>query len=337
MSWKEKRIVSILSTILALLLAVLLIVLSIRYREKRQLQALDPSAPSQSAIVNNCPYAELYVDNGAAALTFAISETGKWTWADDPSFPLNDETVTAIVSLLDTIRPQQTLPMEGGPDAYALESPRATVIGTRPDGSTRTILLGKSTTDGTSYYAMIDGNQETVYILPGTFYELLQTPIYDMCSVPALPELQEKEISSITIQSHPGNNAAAPALHMQASHEGGTSQPTTWTVEGTDVTGNPRLQALLEDLSALHLDRCVDYAPSDGAVEICGLTNPVAVLTVDYVSDSGSEQSLTMTIGSHVTDGSGRYIRINSEKPIYFLPTELLDPLMTIASSGLNA
>lgn len=333
MSWNEKRIVTILSTILALLMAVLLIVLSIRYRENRQFQSLDPSAPAQSAVTSDFPYAELYVENGSATLTFAINEAGKWTWADDPSFPLNDETVTAITSLLDTIRPQQTLPMEGGPEAYALESPRATVIGTRPDGSTRTILLGKATTDGTSYYSMIDGNQETVYILPGTLYELLKTPIYDMCLLPTLPELKEEQLSFITIQGH-GDAASAPVLHLEAAHEGGKS---TWTKEGTDITGNAQLQALVGDLGALHLDRCVDYAPSDGAVEICGLTNPAAVLTVGYTSDSSNEQTLTITVGSRVTDGSGRYVRINSDETIYLLPTELLDPLMPIASSGLKA
>lgn len=336
MSWKEKRIVSILSTILALLLAALLIVLSIRYRQNRELQMQNPDTPAQSAVINNYPYAELFVDNGTATLTFSITETGKWTWADDPSFPLNDETVSTIVSLLDTIRPQQTLPMEGGPEAYALESPRATVIATRPDGSTHTIVLGKATTDGNSHYAMIDGNEETVYILPGTFYKLLQTPIYDMCSVPTLPELREEQLSAITIQGRSGDQAATPTLKFQASHEDGAGKSTTWTVEGKDVTDNPKLQALLKDVNVLQLDRCVDYSPSDGAVEICGLTAPVATLIVDYLSDSGSEQSLTITIGSHVTDGSGRYIRINGDKPIYFLPTELLDPLMSIASSGLN-
>ena len=336
MTWKEKRIVSILSTVLALLLAALLIVLSIRYRENRQNQPDGPATPAQNAAIHNYPYAELYVDNGDAALTFSISEEGEWTWADDPSFPLNDETVTEILSLLDTIRPQQTLPMEGGPDAYALESPRATVIGTRPDGSTRSIVLGKATTDGTSYYAMIDDNQESVYILPGSLYELLQTPIYDMCEVPDLPKLQEEQLSLITIQSHPWDNTAGATLHIQASHEGTKSHPITWSVDGTDVTENSRFQSLLEDILALRLERCVDYAPSDGAVEICGLSTPLAMLSVDYTSDSGSEQTLTIAIGSHVTDGSGRYIRINGDKPIYFLPTDLLDPLMSISSSGLN-
>lgn len=336
MTWKEKRIVSILSTILALLLAALLIVLSIRYRENRKLQMMNPDSPVQSAVINDYPYAELFVDNGAAALTFSISETGKWTWADDPSFPLNDETVSTILTQMDTIRPQQTLPMEGGPEAYALESPRATVIATRPDGSTHTIALGKTTTDGNSYYAMIDGNEETVYILPGTFYQLLKTPIYDMCNVPALPKLQSEQVTGITIQGRSDNQSAAPTLTLQATHAGGAVESTTWTVEGKDVTDNPNLQALLEDVGALQLERCVDYSPSDNAVEICGLTTPFATLTIHYLADSGSEQSLTITIGSHVTDNSGRYIRINGDKPIYFLPTALLDPLMSIASSGLN-
>lgn len=331
MSWSEKRIIKILSMILAVLLAALLIVLSIRYREQRQTHIDNSGAAIQSESLNSTDYTELFVEHEAATLTFSYSQAGKWIWADDPSFPLNDETVMAIISLLDTIRPQQTLPMEGGPQAYALETPRATIRGTRADGTTRTIHLGKATTDGTSFYAMIDENQETVYILPGTLLELIQTPIYDMCELPQLPKLTEDMISSITIQGPRSGDSTPATLTIHASKSGG------WTTsDGKDVGENGSFKSLLEDITALRLERCIDFAPSDNAVKVCGLTNPAAVLTVTYLADKNSEQTLKIQVGTHVTDGNGRYIRVNSDSTIYFLPTELLDPLMSISTKGLG-
>lgn len=332
MSWNEKRIVTILSVILAVLLAALLIVFSIRYRAKQRAQIENPSLPTiQGEVLDSDAYTHLYVENGSASLNFSLSESNRWIWADDPSFPLDDEKVLNVLSLMDTIKPQQTLPMEGGPEAFALESPRATVEATRADGSVHSIALGKATTDGTSYYSMIDGNQETVYILPGSLYELLKTPIYDMCDLPKLPKLTADTLTSITIHS---SNLNTPAVKLDASHE--TEEETLWTSDGNDVTGNARLQALLEDISSLELTRCVDFAPSEKAVEICGFTAPATVLDINYRSGSGSEQTLQVQVGARLPDGSGRYIRINSDDAIYQLPTALLDPLMAIAASGLN-
>ena len=332
MSWSEKRIVTILSIILAVLMAALLIVFSIRYREKKQAQLENPGMTTvQGEVLDKHDYTGLYIENGNTALTFSLGDTGKWIWADEPSFPLNDETVLAVLDLLDNIQPQQTLPMEGGPEAYALESPRATVEGTRADGSVRSIHLGKATTDGTSYYAMIDGSEETVYILPGTLYELLQTPIYDMCRLPQLPKLEEDQLTSLSIQ---GSSPDAAPLVLEASHE--KRGETVWTENGRDVTENARLQALLEDIFALELTRCVDFAPSEKAVEICGLTTPSAILNIGYMGSSDTEQTLQIQVGTRLTDGSGRYIRVNSDDTIYFLPTERLDPLMAIAAGGLN-
>ena len=334
MTWKEKRIVTALSPILVVLMVAVLLALSIRYRENRTQQAENTAVTPQGAVVAKKDYAKLYIENGSFSPTFAIGEDGKWTWADEPSFPLNSETVESILALLDDPKPQQTLPMENGPENYALESPRATIIGTRGDGSTRTILLGKSTTDGKSFYAMIDGDETTVYILPGTIYQLIQTPVYDMMILPTMPDLREERLTSITIQGHQRDNAAAPALKLHTQQEGGTR----WFADTEEVTDNPLLQGLLDDLSKLTITRCVDYNPSEGAIEICGLTAPVAVLTIGYLTAGDTEQELQLAIGSRVTDGSGRYAQFTgNDNTIYFLPTDMLDPLMHIAASGLSA
>ena len=50
---------------------------------------------------------------------------------------------------------------------------------------------------------------------------------------------------------------------------------------------------------------------------------------------NGTDSSLNLTIGNRLPDGSGRYVRLGDDPTIYFLPTELLDPLMRLASEGL--
>ena len=108
MTWRERRIVTILATILLVLVAALLIVLGIRFREWRaDREGADPSdggaAPASGA------YTSLTYDNGTATLSFSQDEAGAWYWTADESFPLEDTVILEILDLLSSWKPQQTL------------------------------------------------------------------------------------------------------------------------------------------------------------------------------------------------------------------------------------
>lgn len=334
MTWKEKRIVTVLCAMIAILFAALLIVLSIRYRQNRQNNTeADVDVPVVGEDVEDGAFIHLKFRTDAATLTFAMDQNGTWIWADDPEFPLNDETVLTILELLETSKPQQTLPAEDGPEAYGLSSPSASVTATRTDGTEMTVLLGKATTDGKSRYAMLNGDEATVYILDGGLYDLLHTPIYQMMQLPQLPKLTGEALQSVMVQGPLQDDGTSLTVDLTARQQEDGS--VLWSDGTADVTDSKLVTALIDDVLHLTLTRCIDYAPSDGAVEICGLSNPAAVLTIRYTSGE-TQQELQLSVGGRLTDGSGRYLRISGDDSIYFLPTELLDPLMHISAHGLN-
>lgn len=334
MTWKEKRIITALCTVLAVLFAVLLIVLSIRYRQNRQQETVeeDLNIPVVGEAVEEGAFVKLRFCTDTTTLTFAMNKEGHWTWADDPKFPLNDETLLTVLNLMENLKPQQTLPAQGGPEAYDLASPAASVTATRTDGSELSIIMGKATTDGASRYAMMNGDEATVYILAGDLFKLVQTPIYQMMRLPELPQPTEEQLVSLTIQGPKKAGGAARTVTLTATQE---EDRTLWSDGAKDVTDSKLVAALVEDMAHLAITRCIDYAPSDRAADICELTNPAAVLTVHY-NTGKQEQEVQLTVGGRLTDGSGRYLRLDGEKPIYFLSTELLDPLMHIAALGLD-
>ena len=106
--------------------------------------------------------------------------------------------------------------------------------------------------------------------------------------------------------------------------------------EALHVTDVPLVQSLLEDVTALTITKCVDFDPSAEAASICGFDAPAATLNVTYATEGGAQQQLHITVGSRLPDGSGRYIRQGDDTTLFFLPTELLDPLMRIAAEGLG-
>ena len=111
---------------------------------------------------------------------------------------------------------------------------------------------------------------------------------------------------------------------------------TSWRGDGANITDAPVVRALLEDFAALTITKCVDYHPSDDAAALCGFDNPAAKVSIRYTTETDAEQTLQLTIGSRLPDETGRYVQLGDDSTIYFLPTELLDPLMRVSVTGLE-
>lgn len=108
---------------------------------------------------------------------------------------------------------------------YGLDAPDVSLTATAPDDAVLTVTLGNATTDGTSYYATINSDPDHVFILAGTLRQAMQTPIYQMCRLPELPELTESTITSIQLQGPlveqvdlEGNSTQGPEFHCAHCH-----------------------------------------------------------------------------------------------------------------------
>ena len=109
MTWRERRIVTILSTILLILMAALLVVLGMRYRASRDIGNEDPVSGDTAVAADQNAYTSLQYDNGSTTLSFTRDENGTWTWDGSRDFPLDDTVITSILELLTNWKPQQIL------------------------------------------------------------------------------------------------------------------------------------------------------------------------------------------------------------------------------------
>lgn len=341
MSNQQKRTFRILLAI-AVVLAVALAAVLIYKNQAAQAQAeAEAQAEADAVITQEQEYNALSYNNGSATLSFTLDENGSWVWADDPTFPLDQTTVTAIVDLISSLTPQQTITDGDTLEAYGLDNPTATLTASGADGASLTLSLGKTTTDGQSYYMMMNEDQSTVYIIAGTLYDYLSTPIYDMCILPEIPDLAEENLDSITVTGTVTTALTAAREETEASDGEETdgedtdtqAVTVTWTDgEGTDVTENQQLTALLTELETFTLTKCADYRPSDEAVSLCGFDAPAAV--AEIVSGS---TTFTITVGGATLDGTGYYVRIDDDTTIYQATTASVDTLLEVAAGGLGA
>ncbi len=343
MNRQQQKLLRGLVIAAVVLLAVLAAVLLFK-RHSAEKQAEEEAAQeAASAITEDHGYTSLTYTNSTATLSFTQDEDGSWIWADDPEFPLDDSTITYIIQILQSLKPQQTITDGDTLEAYGLDQPSATLTATDAEtGETLKLTFGKATTDGTSYYMLMNDAESPVYIVSDTLYDYLSTPIYDMCVLPELPVLTEETLNSLTIQG--AVETTLTAAHNESTstdetdgEDGEETSSVTWTSGETDVTDNETLQSLLDELSTLSFTKCADYKPSDEAVELCGFGSPTAVLTASYVTDSGTEGTLTLTLGTKNVDGDSYYARMDDDTTIYLLSASAVSALVTAASSGLGA
>ena len=131
MTWKERRTVTILLSIVGALFLALLIVFGMIYREGREEALAGTAAPAglsaDGKAVDPGAYTALRWYNGSATLSFALDEEGKWIWADGPDFPLKDDTVNSILESLSSLKFQQVLPAGEDKSEHGLDTPAATL------------------------------------------------------------------------------------------------------------------------------------------------------------------------------------------------------------------
>ena len=329
LDWKQRRLIAFLSAVLGILVVAVLIVGGFRYRQHRQRMAAAAAEGTAAAAATQHTYTALSYSDGSATLSFTVDpETDRWTWADDPDFPLDDTTVTELCQLAANLKPQQTLTPDGTMESYQLDESQVFLSLTDASGAVTTLTFGKTTTDGTSYYALKNGDESTVYIYDGALVEKMAVPIYSMMELPVLPALTGKTLVSITFDGE------VPTVLTAQRAEG--SDEATWRSGGANVTDAPAVQGLLGELEMLTLTRCVDYQPTDEAVSLCGFDAPAAQMEAVYSTEGGAEQTFFLTVGAQSLDGSGRYIRLGGDPTIYEATADSLTHLLAIAAGGLE-
>ena len=339
MNRTRKKTLLILAGLIVVLAAVLAAVTAGR-RSAAEQAAEETAAQNAAGVITEpeAAYSALTYDNGAATLSFHLDESGKWVWSDDPEFPLDDAVIQSILALLTNLKPQQTLTEGDTLDAYGLDQPFATLTATKPDGGTVRIDLGNTTTDGNSYYMLMDGRESPVYIISDALYTQMRKTIYEMCLLPELPALTEENIQSVAVEGAASTQLRSQSRETSSDGETGEEIVTvTWSAGGEDVTGSAATLSLLEELKGLTLAKCVDYKPAEEAAVLCGFDAPRASVTVHYLEETGQEASMTLDIGGENLDQTGYYVRVNGDAAIYQIDTAGVDTILSVAEKGLAA
>lgn len=333
MTWSERRVVTFLTAVLGILLLALLVVLGIKYRENRD---VEETAPVIAVADAGTSCTALHYYNGTATLDFLRNDKNKWVWAADDDFPLDESYITALLDTISAMTPIYTYETaeslgELTLEDLGLDSPSASISAEYSSGITFALSFGYLTGDESGVYALQTGQTAPVYVYPKAILDMMALGVYDMCMLPSFPELPEENIQRITIQGCANESGVLPRFTMDASRNG---EKIVWKSDDKTITSFQRVRNLFTALSELKFTKCVSYRPSDEAAALCGLSPANATIWINYKTSTDLEEHFQMVIGNLTLDGQNRYVRINGEKDIYSVSSELLDTILVISQQG---
>ncbi len=265
----------------------------------------------------------LSCDNGSEVLTFTLGEDGKWVWIDG-NFPLEQKTVSAFVDALTSFSPTVTVASGETVDlgSYELDSPLYEVSYTTRGGETTALQFGKSADNGGAYVKYAD-DESNVYLSGSTLLRQVKQGLYDYCTVPAFPALNDDTLKSITFASRKNSVTYTMREHKDENR---------WYLGSNDVTQSTPLIAAREDIAKLAFSSLLVWNPLADSLAICGLNEPYAKLEFAYADAAGRDVTLTLSIGNN-RDENSYFATWSASNAIFTLQKSSLEHILALIDS----
>lgn len=319
MTRSQKRTFNQLLIFLIILVLLLTIALLVRRRmEASDADADSSAASSQTGQTQSPTISALSWHNGDTFQSFSAGEDGAWRWDGDKEFPLDTTVLDGMIKTLSPFTPVKAITAGDTLSAYGLENSSRVLTVEYQDGTSLQLTFGAQAPGSTDYYMLRGDDATTVYVMSSTVPDAMDTTVYDMMTLPVLPDMDS--MSSISIES--------AGKTLTATSEDGSS----WLCNGENISTRESLTNLLEALSAMEISRCENFKPSPDGLALWGMDVPAATLQVYYADD----QLLTLQVGSQTLDGSGYYVRINDDTTIYSIYAYDIKPILNAAQNGFS-
>jgi len=304
----------------ALLLALILCLTALAGCGEKEVQppADEDGAPGQEQNPDQEQAAEIFSNtiecsDGNTTLRFEHDKQGQWIWKDEPAFPLDITYVEALAASIDKMLTLQPLTTDKTAEDLGLDNEDKYVTVTDDKGHRLTWYLG-DTNGSNCYYMRAADDENTFYLAPAELTEQISCNIYDMMVLPQLQEMAADHITALKVVCGDKTLETAPndsGVWMDGKHN-----------------INVKMQSVLEGLSRLKISSCVDFNPSSKAAAICGLENPQATVTVDFLNSVGIANTLTFSVGNRL--GEGYCVLLPDDTTFYSIEASVLEPLLAL-------
>lgn len=277
----------------------------------------DASTQTDHAVANVLPtegVSSIAYSDGSTTSRF-VNREDKWYWQDDESFPLDGAYLEDLTAILMDMGDNPPLGVTSDPSAYGLADTVRYITVSDAEGSL-TLLLGATAPEGGRYMAVEGDTSGSVYLAPVELLEAMARPVYAMALLPSLPKIDGATMVSARLARGDVSYYAHKVNDV-------------WKAGGKEIPGN--LENLWATLDGWQLSRCVDYKPSQGVYELCGLADPL-VVELMYTDSVGNSANFAFSVGNACgADNSEYYVLLGADTTVYAMSATTLAEVMTMA------
>lgn len=214
-----------------------------------------------------------------------VKDGDTWYLKEDRELPVNQTKFSSMTSALANLEEKKLVEESlDNLSAYGLETPSNVISFQTSGGEEYTLYVGDKNAITNECYFYLKG-ENRVCTAGTTLADNFQTILSAYYTVPTLPEMVKSDLMDIEISNPNGFLAVRnlPDGDPLVDYMGGN----TWFVE--DENGSRSVLDMNEEttltdrVTGLGLESCVDYKPSQEALETYGLADPAAALKIRYM------------------------------------------------------
>lgn len=339
---KKLRTIIILLVVLAVMIGAYLVVNSMaKKKEAEKLQA-EQDAVIPIGEIEDAGYISLSA--GGSKLDF-INNGEKWIFLGDENFPVEDSYLTAIADAAIGMTAIRKIEATDELSAYGLDENCAGVNIIDSENHVFGLYIGNPIGDGSTWYASVPGEQG-IYIISDELPTAITFNIYDMIELERFDSFETADVTSITVVKGEDklvyrqeiNKDESPAAEVdEETGEGITNYTSTWYDESdgeSKVMKNITApSALAKTATELKFSACKDYDADEELLDMSGLNDPTAEITIAWNGADGSEKSTTIIVGRSAGDGL-YWAKLVDSKAVNYMSGELVEPFLMAMDIG---
>ncbi|MDO5444690.1 MAG: DUF4340 domain-containing protein [Eubacteriales bacterium] len=270
---------------------------------------------------------ELSIVIGEDILSFTKT-ADKWTMTEIPEFPLDGETVEALLGKLKEVRSVKTIEKISDLSGYGLEEPECRIT---LDG--KMLSFGNTQDlDGYVYTSAGDGN---VYLVDPSVREAFSTDQMEFLQMEQLPQMTD--LVSFHVETPDGeyeiDRLPESGITYSDKYEYFMKDGAEYIALDTSLA-----TALIGNVTQLNRELCVEWNADDDLLKNSGLEEPPITVTIVYTetekietdkkdSDGNTIFDIREKPSSFVLKVSGDYARIGDSRMIYRISSGLADKM----------
>ncbi|MCH5265336.1 MAG: DUF4340 domain-containing protein [Lachnospiraceae bacterium] len=281
MSKQKKNLLTLLG-LFALLAVVLVLYFFVPRGEENDVQTADSDTEETITVdaIDSESIVSLSVEKDGEPLLALEKEGENWKFSGEKKIPLDEEAVTDLLSVFQTVEASGTLEYDSDRlSEYGLDNPSMSIYVTTSDNKKYLYDLGSQVPVKGGYYGL-DSKEDAIYFMEESLYTSMDINPNSLIQQDELPEIEESYMTYLNVDNKKGDDFEAKVVSEQERVAAYSRWNITKPYDRPLATSTLEWGTTLGYFNTLTFNELVEYGTDN--LKQYGLAQPASDITVTY-------------------------------------------------------